>query len=54
MVAKSADAVPDEIWDEAARGYDEPALAALIVQIALINAFNCINAPTRQIAGAAW
>ena len=26
-----ADPVPDEIWDEAARHYDEPALAALIL-----------------------
>jgi AhpD family alkylhydroperoxidase len=45
------DPVPDEIWDEAARHYDEPALAALIVQIALINVFNRLNAPTRQVAG---
>jgi AhpD family alkylhydroperoxidase len=49
-----ADPVPDAIWDEAARHYDEPALAALIVQIALINAFNRLNAPVRQVAGAAW
>src|ERR1700754_3635571 len=30
------DPVPDEIWNEAARHYDEPALAALIVSITLI------------------
>jgi AhpD family alkylhydroperoxidase len=29
-----ADPVPDEIWSEAARHYDEPALAALILSIA--------------------
>ncbi len=46
-----ADPVPDAIWDEAARHYDEPALAALVVQIALINAFNRLNAATRQVAG---
>ena len=28
------DAVPDEIWGETARHYDEPALAALILSIA--------------------
>ena len=46
------DPVPDEIWDEAARHYDEPALAALIIQIALINVWNRLNATTRQVAGA--
>jgi AhpD family alkylhydroperoxidase len=47
-----ADPVPDEIWDEAARHYDEPALAALIIHIALINFYNRINVTTRQVAGA--
>jgi alkylhydroperoxidase family enzyme len=37
------DPVPDAIWDEAARHYDEKALAALVVQIALINTFNRLN-----------
>jgi AhpD family alkylhydroperoxidase len=46
-----ADPVPDEIWDEAARHYDEPALAALIINIALTNFWNRINATTRQAAG---
>jgi alkylhydroperoxidase family enzyme len=46
-----ADPVPDEIFDEAARHYDEPALAALVIHIALINAWNRLNVTTRQIAG---
>ena len=46
-----ADPVPDEIFEEAARHYDEPALAALIVEIALINAWNRLNVTTRQPAG---
>jgi len=46
-----ADPVPDEIWNEAARHYDEPALASLVINIALINFFNRINATTRQVAG---
>ena len=46
------DPVPDAIWDEAARHYDEPALAALVLQIALINVWNLLNATTRQVAGA--
>jgi len=45
------DPVPDEIWDEAARHYDEEALAALIVSIALINVWNRLNVATRQVAG---
>ena len=46
-----SDPVPDEIWDEATHHYDEPALGALVVQIALINFWNRLNATTRQIAG---
>jgi AhpD family alkylhydroperoxidase len=46
-----ADPVPDEIWDEAARHYDEPALAALIIAIANINVWNRLNVTTRQVAG---
>jgi len=45
------DPVPDAVWDEAARHYDERGLAALIIQIALINAVNRLNATTRQTAG---
>jgi alkylhydroperoxidase family enzyme len=43
--------VSDEIWEEAARHYDEPALAALITEIALINAWNRLTAITWQPAG---
>jgi AhpD family alkylhydroperoxidase len=43
------DPVPDAVWDEAARHYDERALAALVIQIALINSWNRMNVITRQI-----
>src|SRR5262245_22117386 len=46
-----ADPAPDEIWDEAARHYDEQALAALVIHIALINFWNRVNVTTRQVAG---
>ena len=46
-----ADPVPDEIWDEAARHYDEPVLAALILSIATVNVWNRLNVTTRQVAG---
>lgn len=46
-----ADPVPDEIWNEAARHYDEPALAALLLSIATTNVWNRLNVATRQAAG---
>jgi AhpD family alkylhydroperoxidase len=46
-----ADPVPDSIWDEAARHYDERALAGLILAISLINVWNRLNVSTRQVAG---
>jgi len=45
------DPVPDEIWDAAARHYDERGLAALILMIATANLFNRLNVSTRQPAG---
>jgi AhpD family alkylhydroperoxidase len=45
------DPVSDEIWNEAKRHYDEPALAALILSIALTNVWNRLNVTTRQVAG---
>jgi AhpD family alkylhydroperoxidase len=45
------DPVPDEIWDDAARYYDEAALAALILSIASVNVWNRLNVTTRQVAG---
>ncbi len=50
-LADRPDPVPDEVFDEAARHYSEPQLAALVVAIATINAFNRVNATTRQISG---
>ena len=47
------DPVPDEVYDEAARHYDEQALATLIAGIATVNLWNRLNVPTRQIAGVA-
>jgi len=43
--------VPDEVWNEAVRHYDETALAALILSIAMTNVFNRLNVTTRQVAG---
>jgi AhpD family alkylhydroperoxidase len=51
-LADRPDAVPDDVWDEAAKHYDEHGLAALVLYIATTNLFNRLNASTRQIAGA--
>ena len=48
-----ADPVPDAVFDEAAKHYDQRALAALIITIAGINAWNRLNVVTRQVAGVA-
>jgi AhpD family alkylhydroperoxidase len=50
-LADRPDPVPDAIWDEAARHYDEMGLAALILMIGITNLFNRVNATTRQLAG---
>lgn len=50
-LADQSDPVPDEIWNEAARHYTEKELAVITVHIALINFFNRLNVPTRQVAG---
>ena len=50
-LADRPDPVPDEVWDEAARHYDETQLAGLVLLIATINTWNRINATTRQITG---
>jgi AhpD family alkylhydroperoxidase len=50
-IADRPDPVTDEVWEEVARHYSEPQLAALVVSIATINAFNRLNAATRQLTG---
>jgi AhpD family alkylhydroperoxidase len=50
-LADRPDPVPDEVWDEAARHYSEPQLAALVISIATINAWNRLMAATRQLSG---
>jgi AhpD family alkylhydroperoxidase len=50
-ISDQPDPVPDAIWDEAKRHYDEPELAVLVLNIALINMWNRLNVTTRQVAG---
>lgn len=54
-LADEEDAVPDAVWNEAARHHDEKSLAALVAWIALCNFFNRVNVATNQIAaGEQW
>ena len=46
------DPVPDEIWKDAARHYQERALSALLLAISLTNVYNRLNVATGQVAGA--
>ena len=50
-IADREDPVPDAIWAEAARHYDEPQLAALVLDIANINVWNRLNVAVAQMAG---
>ena len=50
-ISDKADAVPDDIWNEAVKHYNEQQLSALLVAIGAINVWNRLNVATRQIAG---
>src|SRR5262245_48143206 len=50
-IADREDPVPDHVWNDAARHYDETALGALLLSIALINVWNRLNVATKQVAG---
>ena len=50
-LADRPDPVPDGVFEDAARHYDEQTLAALIIEIALINFWNRLTVTVRQPAG---
>jgi AhpD family alkylhydroperoxidase len=45
-----SDPVPDAVWDEVARHFQERELAFLVLGIATQNLYNRINVTTRQVA----
>jgi AhpD family alkylhydroperoxidase len=49
--ADRGDPVPHEVFDEARKHYDEPALAALVVHIAAINTLNRLNPSQVRLPG---
>jgi AhpD family alkylhydroperoxidase len=46
-----ADAVPDDVWQEASRHFREAELGALVMSVALANLWNRLNVATRQVGG---
>jgi AhpD family alkylhydroperoxidase len=50
-IADRPEGVPDDVWAEAAKHYDETALAGLVLGISMINVWNRLNVATRQVAG---
>ena len=50
-IADAAGGVTDEAWANAAKHYDDDQLAALVSQIAVINAFNRANVILQRPAG---
>jgi AhpD family alkylhydroperoxidase len=50
-LADRSDAVPDDVFREAAKHFDERALAAVVAAIAAINAWNRLNVISGQVAG---
>ncbi len=50
-LSDQADAVTDEVWEEASRHFNEAELGALVMSIALANLWNRLNVVTRQVTG---
>ncbi|MFB6840055.1 carboxymuconolactone decarboxylase family protein [Streptomyces sp. NPDC056361] len=50
-LADASDAVPDEVWDEAADHFDEKQLASIVLTVGVTNLFNRLNVTVRQPAG---
>jgi hypothetical protein len=51
-LSSGAGPAPGEIWDEAARHYDERGPAALMLMIAITNVHNSLNVTIRRPVGA--
>ena len=50
-ISDRADPVPDEVWGDADKHFDEQELASLVLAIANINVWNRLNVAVRQPAG---
>jgi AhpD family alkylhydroperoxidase len=50
-LADQLDPVPDSVWEEVSRHFDESELAAIVLTIAMTNLYNRVNVTLRQPAG---
>jgi len=50
-LADQEDPVPDAVWEQASKHYNETELASLILWIGTTNVFNRLNVTTRQVPG---
>lgn len=50
-IGDRSDPVPDAVWAEAARHFDDSQLAGLVLWVATTNAYNRINVATRRVPG---
>jgi len=53
-LSDNPDPVSDELWEEAARYFDEKQLAAILISIASINVWNRLNTAIRQTPPDEW
>ena len=53
-IADRPDPVPDTVWEKTRRHFSEPEIAALLVDIALINSWNRFNVAVKMMVGQKW
>jgi AhpD family alkylhydroperoxidase len=53
-LADKPDAIPDALWNEVTKHFDEKQISALLISIAAINLWNRLNAAIRQMVGPKW
>ncbi|MCX4826276.1 carboxymuconolactone decarboxylase family protein [Streptomyces sp. NBC_01142] len=54
LSGRSADAVPDELWEQLSAHFDLQQLSVLILLTRVTSMFNCLNAVVRQPVGMSW
>ena len=53
-IADRPDPVPDAVWEKVTAHYNQPEIAALLVDIAQINSWNRFNVAVRMMVGEKW
>ncbi|THV42538.1 carboxymuconolactone decarboxylase family protein [Glycomyces buryatensis] len=53
-IADRPESVTDEVWEHAAKHFDEAQLSAILLMIGMTNLFNRLNVSTRLPAGQTW